>query len=329
MFKSKSHHTDADFIRIKTKFHEDIIRFSMKRNEPASYEEFRNCLAEKHDIRSNSNFLIWYTDPMNGDLLPINNENNFARAQMTAKSLLRIFIHSTARSVEEVNGCNTMKSRNLISSILHGTPGKLKNLQISQPHNFRQVSAIIDVDILPETCRRVRLMKHGSDKPLGFYIKEGESFRVLPISAGGGLEKIPAVFISRVIPGGLAESSGLLAVNDEVLEVNGIEVAGKTLDQVTDMMIANASNLIITVKPANQRSALRSRQTRSLLCNSPVSSYSQQSMQSASTSSDDEADDVVDLTSVTHRNSTSKDSHTSHLCQMENRRSHFMHDQGD
>lgn len=48
-----------------------------------------------------------------------------------------------------------------------------------------------------------------------------------------GLEKIPGVFISRLVPGGLAESTGLLAVNDEVLEVNGIEVAGKTLDQVS------------------------------------------------------------------------------------------------
>jgi len=96
-----------------------------------------------------------------------------------------------------------------------------------------QVSAIIDVDILPETCRRVRLLKHGSDKPLGFYIKDGESYRVLPPSAGGGIEKVPGVFISRLVPGGLAESTGLLAVNDEVLEVNGIEVAGKTLDQVS------------------------------------------------------------------------------------------------
>lgn len=64
---------------------------------------------------------------------------------------------------------------------------------------------------------------------------------------------MPGIFISRLIPGGLAESTGLLAVNDEVLEVNGIEVNGKSLDQVTDMMVANSSNLIITIRPANQR----------------------------------------------------------------------------
>lgn len=117
------------------------------------------------------------------------------------------------------------------------------------PHDFRPVSSIIDVDILPETHRRVRLYRHGCEKPLGFYIRDGTSVRVTP----HGLEKVPGIFISRMVPGGLAESTGLLAVNDEVLEVNGIEVAGKTLDQVTDMMIANSHNLIITVKPANQR----------------------------------------------------------------------------
>ena len=46
--------------------------------------------------------------------------------------------------------------------------------------------------------------------------------------------------------------TGLLQVNDEVLEVNGIDIRDKTLDQVTDMMIANSENLIVTVKPANQ-----------------------------------------------------------------------------
>ena len=111
------------------------------------------------------------------------------------------------------------------------------------------MSAIIDVDILPDTYRRIRLNKHKSSKPLGFYIRDGRSLRVTP----QGVEQVPGIFISRLMPGGLAESTGLLSVNDEVIEVNGIEVAGKTLDQVTDMMVANSSNLIITVKPTNQR----------------------------------------------------------------------------
>ena len=43
--------------------------------------------------------------------------------------------------------------------------------------------------------------------------------------------------LCRLVPGGLAESTGLLAVNDEVLEVNGIEVAGKSLDQVSVLVV--------------------------------------------------------------------------------------------
>ena len=123
-----------------------------------------------------------------------------------------------------------------------------KRLQISVPKDFRRVSAIIDADILPESVRRVRLCKHNSDKPLGFYIRDGTSIRV----TADGLEKVPGIFISRLVPGGLAESTGLLSVNDEVLEVNGIEVTTKSLDQVTEMMVANSHNLIVTVKPVDQ-----------------------------------------------------------------------------
>lgn len=104
------------------------------------------------------------------------------------------YLHSIkGDSLEEITGYGTIKPRNIISSILGQTPVKSKSLAISNPHDFRQVSlfnqllyltkkksfyfvvfkvsAIIDVDIVPETCRRVRLLKHGSDKPLGFYIR--------------------------------------------------------------------------------------------------------------------------------------------------------------
>merc|ERR1719378_1079883 len=175
-----------------------------------------------------------------------------------------------------------------------------KRLQISVPQDFRRVSAIIDVDILPESIRRVRLCKYNSDKPLGFYIRDGTSIRVTP----EGLEKVPGIFVSRLVPGGLAESTGLLSVNDEVLEVNGIEVAGRTLDQVTDMMVANSSNLIVTVKPANQRTLMGPRRG-SFSRNSNMSGHSMlsNSTQSGTGSEEhDDEDEIRDLGPLDHHN---------------------------
>lgn len=189
------------------------------------------------------------------------------------------------------------------------------SIQISLPEDFRRVSAIIDVDIIPETHRRVKLMKNGTEKPLGFYIRDGTSLRVTP----HGVEKVPGIFVSRLVPGGLAESTGLLAVNDEVLEVNGIEVMGKTLDQVTDMMVANSSNLIITVKPVNQRNNLSLKGDTSVR-SSQKSTTSLQSGQSfASNDSDeikdftqeDDEDEVRDLLTNNNTTNTSKESNNS------------------
>lgn len=102
------------------------------------------------------------------------------------------------------------------------------------------MSAIIDVDVVPDTHRRVRLCKHGSDRPLGFYIRTSDFFNIrsyfwniLKLNLGsalrqttqGDLVKSDGIFISRLVVGGLAESTGLLGIDDEVIEVNGIDVS--------------------------------------------------------------------------------------------------------
>ncbi|XP_023161965.1 partitioning defective protein 6 [Drosophila hydei] len=286
---------DTNLIEVKSKFDAEFRRWSFKRHEPEqSFDKFSSLIEQLHKL-TNIQFLILYIDPCDNDLLPINNDDNFGRALKTARPLLRVIVQRKD-DLNEYSGFGTMKPRNLIGSILGHTPVKTKAPSISIPHDFRQVSAIIDVDIVPETHRRVRLLKHGSDKPLGFYIRDGTSVRV----TANGLEKQPGIFISRLVPGGLAESTGLLAVNDEVIEVNGIEVAGKTLDQVTDMMVANSSNLIITVKPANQRT-LTSTHRGSFSRNSQLSSGSHHTNHT-NTSDElehDDQDDIVDLTGVT------------------------------
>lgn len=77
--------------------------------------------------------------------------------------------------------------------------------------------------------------------------------------------------------------------------------------QVTDMMVANSSNLIITVKPANQRTLATPRRG-SFSRNSQVSSGSQHSQHTNNTNTSDEIDqddqdEVVDLTGTLDDNS--------------------------
>ncbi|XP_063754931.1 par-6 family cell polarity regulator gamma b isoform X2 [Eleginops maclovinus] len=227
----------------------EFRRFSVDRIKPGKFEEFYKLILHIHRI-ANMEVMIGYAD-IHGDLLPINNDDNFCKAVSTAHPLLRIFIQRQEEIDYANYGTNTLTRRKKAVVALRNNDinRKRPHIRIGMPQDFRPVSSIIDVDILPESHRRVRLYRHGSDKPLGFYIRDGTSVRVTP----HGLEKVPGIFISRLVPGGLAESTGLLAVNDEVLEVNGIEVTGKSLDQVTDMMIANSHNLIVTVKPVNQR----------------------------------------------------------------------------
>ncbi|KAK3086201.1 hypothetical protein FSP39_015131 [Pinctada imbricata] len=235
----------------KTPFDAEFRRFSVDKEKLVLFTDFEKLLGQLHSV-SDGEFVVTYTDTQ-GDLLPINNDDNYQKALTTAKPLLRVMVQRKGEGYEQMNGYGTIqKKKKAIGKLMSNDTNARPKIAIGMPEDFRRVSAIIDVDIVPEHHRRVKLMKNGSDKPLGFYIRDGTSVRVTP----HGLEKVPGIFISRLVPGGLAESTGLLAVNDEVLEVNGIEVAGKTLDQVTDMMVANSSNLIITVKPVNQRLTL-------------------------------------------------------------------------
>ncbi|RWS03646.1 partitioning defective 6 beta-like protein [Dinothrombium tinctorium] len=249
-----SNQSNSSLIEVKSKFDAEFRRFSVERSKLQKFDDFYKLIEHFHKL-FDIEFNIFYTDPNHGDLLPINNDDNFAKAISSAKPALRLIIQRKGESWEHLNGSHSKKKNHFLGNLVvlnnlipSTTPHKLRP-SIGLPEDFRQVSAIIDVDIIPDTYRRVRLVKHGSDKPLGFYIRDGTSLRVTP----QGLEKVPGIFISRLVPGGLAESTGLLAVNDEVIEVNGIEVFGKSLDQVTDMMVANSSNLIITIRPANQK----------------------------------------------------------------------------
>lgn len=67
----------------------------MDRAKPGKFEEFYKLILHIHRI-ANMEVMIGYAD-VHGDLLPINNDDNFCKAVSTAHPLLRIFIQKQGR----------------------------------------------------------------------------------------------------------------------------------------------------------------------------------------------------------------------------------------
>lgn len=65
----------------------------MDRVQCKTFEDFHSLAKESHHLPSDMPFTISYTDPRNGDLLPITNDENLQRAFTTAMPLIRLFIY--------------------------------------------------------------------------------------------------------------------------------------------------------------------------------------------------------------------------------------------
>ncbi|KAF5893866.1 partitioning defective 6 gamma-like, partial [Clarias magur] len=83
-------HTELDAVEVKSKYGAEFRRFSVNRVKPGKFEEFFKLIMNLHRI-ANMEVMIGYAD-VHGDLLPINNDDNFCKAVTTAHPLLRIFI---------------------------------------------------------------------------------------------------------------------------------------------------------------------------------------------------------------------------------------------
>ena len=245
---------NCDLIAFKSRYQEEFRRFSISRKGGWSFNKFHERIAELHRLQDVA-FTITYKDHA-GNSLSLRNDADVRDAVWMTTNVNRLCIET-----ENLEGDSSVERRaryNSKNPLLapkfrkRGQSEKRPVLEISEPKDFRVISSIIDVDRVPQTHRRVKLSKDDQGKPLGFYVRDGDVERMTT----KGVERVRGVFISRLVPGGLAARTGLLAIDDEVLEVNGINVQRKSLDAIANMMIASSANLVITVKPANQRHCL-------------------------------------------------------------------------
>ncbi|XP_022540120.2 MAGUK p55 subfamily member 5b isoform X1 [Astyanax mexicanus] len=95
-----------------------------------------------------------------------------------------------------------------------------------------------------ETVKLVRLEK-ARDIPLGATVRNEHD----------------CVMVSRVVKGGAADRSGLLIEGDEILEINGIPVRGKNINEVHDILSDMHGPLTFLLIPSSRHKAPAHRQT--------------------------------------------------------------------
>lgn len=76
-----------------TQFECEFRRFSLDRTQMDQFDAFYSLVKDSHHLPSDMPFTVSYTDPRNGDLLPITNSDNLMRAYTTAMPLLRLVIY--------------------------------------------------------------------------------------------------------------------------------------------------------------------------------------------------------------------------------------------
>ncbi|XP_020282141.1 MAGUK p55 subfamily member 7 isoform X4 [Pseudomyrmex gracilis] len=104
----------------------------------------------------------------------------------------------------------------------------------------------LEVDEDEETVKIVQLVK--SNEPLGATIKT--------------CEVTGKIVIARIMHGGAADRSGLIHVGDEVCEVNGISVEGKTPSFVLHILQNSEGTITFKIVPADSKSGVRESKVR-------------------------------------------------------------------
>ena len=82
-------------------FDAEFRRFSVSRQSTLRFDDFYQLLEGLHSLQPVP-FIITYTDP-EGDLLPINNDENFAVALSSAQPVLRLHIQQKGGLRRHVN----------------------------------------------------------------------------------------------------------------------------------------------------------------------------------------------------------------------------------
>ncbi|XP_077266411.1 scribble planar cell polarity protein isoform X4 [Temnothorax americanus] len=163
-------------------------------------------------------------------------------------------VKSDVNEMPKMNGVTD--SGNTLKNVLPISPSPTSNQTYPQPaprHSVSQTtptnnagSAAITPHVEPrpaspqEDIQDVVLVKEGS---LGFSIIGGTDHSCTPFGA-----KEPGIFISHVVPGGIAAKSGKLRMGDRILKVNGTDVTKATHQEAVMELLRPGDQIVLTIQ---------------------------------------------------------------------------------
>ncbi|XP_026330894.1 MAGUK p55 subfamily member 5 isoform X5 [Hyposmocoma kahamanoa] len=120
-----------------------------------------------------------------------------------------------------------------------------------------QAAALLDPACFSRGRRQGNNYNHKDGKPLTVHSPDDPSENVKVIKIEKTNEPLgatvrnegDAVIIGRIVRGGAAEKSGLLHEGDELLEVNGVPMRGKTVNEVCQVLGTLSGTLSVVVAP--------------------------------------------------------------------------------
>ena len=85
--------------------------------------------------------------------------------------------------------------------------------------------------------------------------EEGLGFNVM-----GGKEQNSPIYISRIIPGGVADRHGGLKRGDQLLSVNGVSVEGEHHEKAVELLKAAPASVKLVVRYTPKVTSIKSRE---------------------------------------------------------------------
>ncbi|XP_063804220.1 protein PALS1 isoform X2 [Pseudophryne corroboree] len=146
----------------------------------------------------------------------------------------------------------------------HHKEGQELNDLLNAPHIQALLLAhdkVAEQEMMPESVSEEKFYEN-----IGQYgdemvkIVRIEKARDIPLGATVRNE-LDSVIISRIVKGGAAEKSGLLHEGDEILEINGLEIRGKDVNDVFELLAEMHGTLSFVLIPSQQARPPPTRET--------------------------------------------------------------------